>query len=117
MDGLVGRRAPREDHAAVPGDAGPQGGAGQAARVDPLLCNGSGRKDAQDEGTGEAVVALFFMIAAAPFLSHATVRALRVSDDGDWRGPAPAPAPGPGRPAPGQRPPGKDAAPGEASQS
>jgi len=40
-----------------------------------------------DESTGETVVALFFMIAAAPFLSHATVRAIRVRQDGDWRGP------------------------------
>lgn len=39
-----------------------------------------------DENTGETVVALFFMIAAAPFLSHATIRAIRVREAGDWRG-------------------------------
>jgi multisubunit Na+/H+ antiporter MnhG subunit len=36
--------------------------------------------------TGETVLALVFMIAAAPFLSHATVRAIRVRELGDWRG-------------------------------
>jgi multicomponent Na+:H+ antiporter subunit G len=36
--------------------------------------------------TGETVVALVFMIAAAPFLSHATIRAVRVRETGDWRG-------------------------------
>jgi multicomponent Na+:H+ antiporter subunit G len=39
-----------------------------------------------DENTGETVVALVFMIAAAPFLSHATIRAIRVREAGDWRG-------------------------------
>ena len=40
-----------------------------------------------DVNTGETVVALVFMIAAAPFLSHATIRAMRVRDRGDWRQP------------------------------
>lgn len=40
-----------------------------------------------DENTGETVLALVFMITAAPFLSHATVRAIRVREQGDWRGP------------------------------
>jgi multisubunit Na+/H+ antiporter MnhG subunit len=40
-----------------------------------------------DENTGETVVALVFMVAAAPFLSHATIRAMRVRDRGDWRQP------------------------------
>jgi multicomponent Na+:H+ antiporter subunit G len=39
-----------------------------------------------DENTGETVVALVFMIAVAPFLSHATIRAIRVREAGDWRG-------------------------------
>jgi multisubunit Na+/H+ antiporter MnhG subunit len=39
-----------------------------------------------DVNTGETVVALVFMIAAAPFLSHATIRAIRVREAGDWRG-------------------------------
>ena len=40
-----------------------------------------------DENTGETIVALIFMIGAAPFLSHATMRAMRVRDRGDWRQP------------------------------
>ena len=43
-----------------------------------------------DQNTGETVVALVFMIAAAPFLSHATIRAIRVREAGDWRGHPPA---------------------------
>ena len=35
--------------------------------------------------TGEAFLALFFMILAGPFLSHATIRAIRVRETGDWR--------------------------------
>ena len=44
-----------------------------------------------DENTGETVVALVFMVAAAPFLSHATIRAIRVRAEGDWRGRPPEP--------------------------
>jgi monovalent cation/proton antiporter MnhG/PhaG subunit len=40
-----------------------------------------------DENTGETIVALFFMLVAAPFLSHATIRAMRVRERGDWRQP------------------------------
>jgi multisubunit Na+/H+ antiporter MnhG subunit len=39
-----------------------------------------------NENTGETVLALVFMIIAAPFLSHATIRAIRVREAGDWRG-------------------------------
>ncbi len=39
-----------------------------------------------DENTGETVLALVFMTIAAPFLSHATIRAIRVREAGDWRG-------------------------------
>ncbi|HEY6495467.1 MAG TPA: monovalent cation/H(+) antiporter subunit G [Trebonia sp.] len=42
--------------------------------------------DGLDENTGETVVALVFMVVVAPFLSHATVRAIRVRQEGDWRG-------------------------------
>jgi multisubunit Na+/H+ antiporter MnhG subunit len=49
-----------------------------------------------DENTGETVVALVLMIAAAPFLAHATVRAIRTRADGDWRGRPPAAEPGEG---------------------
>jgi multisubunit Na+/H+ antiporter MnhG subunit len=40
------------------------------------------------ENTGETVVALVFLIVAGPFLSHATIRAIRVRERGDWRLPA-----------------------------
>jgi multicomponent Na+:H+ antiporter subunit G len=39
-----------------------------------------------DENTGETVLALVFMVVVAPFLSHATIRAIRVREEGDWRG-------------------------------
>jgi multisubunit Na+/H+ antiporter MnhG subunit len=37
------------------------------------------------ENTGETCLALFFMAVAGPYLSHATMRALRVRERGDWR--------------------------------
>ena len=37
------------------------------------------------EMTGEAFLALFFMIVAGPFVSHATMRAVRIREKGDWR--------------------------------
>ena len=37
------------------------------------------------EMTGEAFLALFFMVIAGPFISHATIRAIRVREEGDWR--------------------------------
>jgi len=42
-------------------------------------------REGLDENTGETIVALFFMIVAAPFLSHAPIRAMRVRYRGDWR--------------------------------
>ena len=37
------------------------------------------------ENTGETFLALAFMVIAGPYLSHATVRAIRVREKGDWR--------------------------------
>ncbi len=37
------------------------------------------------ENTGETWLALLFMVIAGPFLSHATIRAIRVREKGDWR--------------------------------
>jgi multicomponent Na+:H+ antiporter subunit G len=37
------------------------------------------------ENTGETFLALLFMVIAGPFLSHATMRAIRVREKGDWR--------------------------------
>jgi multisubunit Na+/H+ antiporter MnhG subunit len=36
-----------------------------------------------DENTGETLLAVLIMIATAPFLSHATIRAIRTSDSAD----------------------------------
>lgn len=37
------------------------------------------------ENTGESFLALLFMVIAGPFISHATIRAIRIRDKGDWR--------------------------------
>ena len=37
------------------------------------------------QNTGETCLALFFMAVAGPYLSHATMRAIRVRETGDWR--------------------------------
>jgi multisubunit Na+/H+ antiporter MnhG subunit len=37
------------------------------------------------ENTGETFLALFAMVIAGPYLSHATMRAIRVREKGDWR--------------------------------
>ena len=39
------------------------------------------------ENAGETVLALVFLVVGAPFLSHATIRAIRVRETGDWRHP------------------------------
>jgi multicomponent Na+:H+ antiporter subunit G len=44
-------------------------------------------REGLDVNTGETVLMLAFMVFAAPYLSHATIRAIRVRDSGDWRGP------------------------------
>ena len=37
------------------------------------------------ENSGETCLALFFMAIAGPYLSHATMRAIRAREHGDWR--------------------------------
>jgi multisubunit Na+/H+ antiporter MnhG subunit len=37
------------------------------------------------ENTGETCLALFILVIAGPYLSHATMRAIRVRERGDWR--------------------------------
>jgi multisubunit Na+/H+ antiporter MnhG subunit len=51
------------------------------------------------ENTGETCLALLFMVVAGPYLSHATMRAIRVREKGDWRAGTDAAAAGkePGR--------------------
>ena len=39
------------------------------------------------ENSGETCLALVVMVIAGPFLSHATMRAIRVRERGDWRPP------------------------------
>ncbi len=51
------------------------------------------------ENTGETFLALAFMVIAGPYLSHATIRAIRVREKGDWRL-----RPGPGAPGQEQEP-------------
>jgi multisubunit Na+/H+ antiporter MnhG subunit len=38
-----------------------------------------------DENTGETLVALLFLVIGGPFLTHATIRAIRIREKGDWR--------------------------------
>lgn len=51
------------------------------------------------ENTGETLLALAFMVIAGPYLSHATIRAIRIREQGDWRL-----RPGPGAPGQEQEP-------------
>jgi multisubunit Na+/H+ antiporter MnhG subunit len=44
------------------------------------------------ENSGETWLGLLFMVAGGPFLAHATLRAARIKETGDWR-----PAAGRGR--------------------
>jgi multisubunit Na+/H+ antiporter MnhG subunit len=37
------------------------------------------------ENTAQTLLALIFIAIAGPFLSHATIRAARIRDKGDWR--------------------------------
>lgn len=50
-----------------------------------LVAVAIGVREGLDENTGETFLALFFMAVASPFLSHATIRAIRVRQHGDWR--------------------------------
>jgi multisubunit Na+/H+ antiporter MnhG subunit len=40
------------------------------------------------ENAAETWLALLFIMVASPFLSHATIRAARIREKGDWRPPA-----------------------------
>jgi multisubunit Na+/H+ antiporter MnhG subunit len=41
------------------------------------------------EDTAQTGLALVFIMIGGPFLSHATIRAARIRDTGDWRGDGP----------------------------
>jgi monovalent cation/proton antiporter MnhG/PhaG subunit len=38
-----------------------------------------------DENTGETLLALLFVVIAGPYLTHATIRAARIRERGDWQ--------------------------------
>lgn len=42
-------------------------------------------QEGYSENTTETWLAVLFVIVAAPVLSHATIRAARIRDEGDWR--------------------------------
>ena len=45
-------------------------------------------KEGWDSNTGETWLSVGFLLLVAPFVSHATVRAARIREEGDWRGAA-----------------------------
>ncbi len=58
------------------------------------------------ENSGQTWLALLFMLAGGPFLAHATIRAARIRETGDWRRGAGQPGArrgGPGRGGPTDR--------------
>jgi len=50
------------------------------------------------ENSGETWLALLFMVIGGPFLAHATIRAARTREKGDWRPASGRPGTGRGRP-------------------
>jgi multisubunit Na+/H+ antiporter MnhG subunit len=57
-----------------------------AALVAPaLVALAIGVRMGVSENTGETFLALLLMVLAGPFLAHATMRAIRVRETGDWR--------------------------------
>lgn len=43
-------------------------------------------REGWDQNTGATWLAIGFVVLVSPFLSHATVRAARIREHGDWRG-------------------------------
>ncbi len=41
-------------------------------------------RDGLDESTAQSALALGIVVVSAPFLSHATIRAARIRDEGSW---------------------------------
>ena len=50
------------------------------------------------ENSGQTWLGLLFMLAGGPFLAHATIRAARIREEGDWRCGAGQPGAGRGGP-------------------
>lgn len=57
-------------------------------------------QEGYSQNTTQTWLALLFVVVAAPFVSHATIRAARCRQEGDWR--QPCQAPGEPRQAPGE---------------
>jgi multisubunit Na+/H+ antiporter MnhG subunit len=58
-----------------------------AALIAPVLAGlGVLARSGFDVNTGQTLLTLGFVVVAAPFLSHATIRAARIRQTGDWRG-------------------------------
>lgn len=43
-------------------------------------------REGWDQNTGATWLAVGFVVLVSPFLSHATLRAARIREQGDWRG-------------------------------
>lgn len=43
-------------------------------------------REGWDQNTGGTWLAIGFVVLVSPFLSHATLRAARIRQEGDWRG-------------------------------
>ncbi|MGI8447878.1 MAG: monovalent cation/H(+) antiporter subunit G [Streptosporangiaceae bacterium] len=62
------------------------------------------------ENSGETWLGLLFVVGGGPFLAHATIRAARIRETGDWR-------PSAGRRGPGRGGPGQGGADGGRTQA
>ena len=72
---------------------------GPAALVSPVLVTLAVWLHVGNTATTlEAMLALLFVVIAGPYLSHATIRAARIRETGDWRPGGPGHAP----PLPGE---------------
>jgi multisubunit Na+/H+ antiporter MnhG subunit len=60
-------------------------------------------REGLDSNTGQTVIALVCLVAVAPFLSHATLRAIRARADGDGDDGGPAMLVTPDKPGAGER--------------
>jgi multisubunit Na+/H+ antiporter MnhG subunit len=58
-------------------------------------------REGLDSNTGMTVIALLFLVAVSPFLSHATIRAIRARSENDLGGPLPRLVPD--KPSSGER--------------
>jgi multisubunit Na+/H+ antiporter MnhG subunit len=73
-----------------------------AAVVAPLLVTlAVFVREGLDSNTGMTVIALLFLVAVSPFLSHATIRAIRARTEGDLGDPLPQLVPD--KPSTGER--------------